>query len=141
MKGDAGRGRDLFFKSAGLQCVNCHRVGGDGKTLGPDLSTIGKKYGRAQILENILDPSKNVDPAYVTYLVETTRGQAHTGLLVKKTADYVLLKVVGDTEIRIPAKEIQLLVPQKKSLMPELLLRDLTLQQAADLLDFLAELK
>jgi putative heme-binding domain-containing protein len=141
MKGDAGRGRELFFKSAGLQCVNCHRIAGEGKTLGPDLTTIGKKYGRAQILESILEPSKNVEPAYVTYLVETTGGQIHTGLLIQKSADHVLLKAVGDKEIRIPAREVQMLVPQKNSLMPELLLRDLTLQQAADLVDFLAGLK
>src|SRR5437879_10458308 len=43
LKGDAGRGRALFFKSAGLQCINCHRVNGTGSTLGPDLSQIGKK--------------------------------------------------------------------------------------------------
>jgi putative heme-binding domain-containing protein len=141
VKGDAGRGRELFFKSAGLQCMNCHRVGGEGKTLGPDLSAIGKKYGRAQILENILDPSKSIDPAYITHMVETKNGQIHTGVLVHKTADHVLLKIVGDQEIRIPAKDIELITSQKKSLMPELLLRDLTLQQAADLVDFLATLK
>jgi putative heme-binding domain-containing protein len=141
IKGNAARGRELFLQSAGLQCINCHRIGGAGKTLGPDLSAIGKKYGRAQILESILDPSKNVDPAYVTYLLETTDGQIHTGLLIRKAADHVLLKTVDDKEIRIPAKQVQLLVPQKKSLMPELLLRDLTPQQAADLVEFLAEQK
>ena len=141
LKGDASRGRDLFFKSAGLQCANCHRVAGQGNTLGPDLTSIGKKYGRAQILESILEPSKSIEPAYLTYLLETKDGQIHTGLLAQKTPDMVLLKLVGDKEVRIPAKEVQMLVPQKNSLMPELLLRDLTVQQAADLVDFLAGLK
>jgi putative heme-binding domain-containing protein len=141
LKGDASRGRDLFFKSAGLQCANCHRIAGQGNTLGPDLTSIGKKYGRAQILESILEPSKSIEPAYVTYLLETKDGQIHTGLLAQKTADSVLLKLVGDKEVRIPAKEVQMLVPQKNSLMPELLLRDLTVQQAADLVDFLAGLR
>jgi hypothetical protein len=33
------------------------------------------------------------------------------------------------------------MAPQSKSLMPELLLRDLTAEQAADLVEFLASLK
>jgi putative heme-binding domain-containing protein len=141
LKGDAARGKELFFKTAGTQCINCHRIAGTGSTLGPDLSDIGKKYSRAQILESILEPSKNIDPKYVTYLAETKDGQVHTGLLAKKGDDEVVLKNVGDKEIRIPANKLATLVPQRTSLMPELLLRDLTAEQVADLLAFLAGLK
>jgi putative heme-binding domain-containing protein len=141
LKGDAAKGKELFFKSAGLQCVNCHRINGTGSTLGPDLSQIAKKYSRAQILESILEPSKTIDPQYVTYLVETADGQVHTGLLASKTASEVVLKMVGDKEVRIPTIKVERLVPQQKSLMPELLLRDATAEQAADLLEFLASLK
>ncbi len=140
-KGSAERGRELFFKSAGLQCASCHRVAGTGSTLGPDLSDVGKKYTRAKILESILEPSKFIDPKYVTYLVETTDGQVLTGLLAEKTDRIVVLKMAGDKEIRLEAKRVSAVLPQQKSLMPELLLRDLTLEQAADLLEYLAELK
>ncbi len=140
-KGNAERGRELFFKSAGLQCANCHRIAGTGSTLGPDLSDIGKKYTRAQILESILDPSKFIDPKYVTYLVETNDGKVYSGLLGAKTDKEVVLKMAGDKEVRLPANTVSALVPQQKSLMPELLLRDVTLEQAADLLEFLAGLK
>jgi putative heme-binding domain-containing protein len=139
-KGDAQRGRRLFFQSAGLQCINCHRVAGTGSTLGPDLSQIGKKYTRAQILESILEPSKSIDPKYVTYLVETTDGKVHTGLLAAKTEREVVLRTVEDKEVRIPARKLATLAPQQKSLMPDLLLRDLTPEQAADLVEFLASL-
>jgi putative heme-binding domain-containing protein len=141
LKGDVARGKELFFKSTGLQCTNCHRVAGTGSTLGPDLSQIGKKYTRGQILENILEPSKSIEPQYVTYLVETTDGQVHTGILSSKSDKEVVLKDVKDKEIRIPAAKVQTLVPQQKSLMPEQLLRDLTAAQAADLLAFLESLK
>lgn len=137
-KGDAARGKELFFKAPGLQCSTCHRVGSVGSTLGPDLSQIGKKYSRAQILENILEPSKSIDPKYVVYLAETTDGQVHTGLLGDKNAQEVVLKMAADKEVHLPANKVQTLVPQKNSLMPEQLLRDLTLEQAADLLEFLA---
>src|SRR5262249_19586231 len=43
LPGDAARGRDLFFNSAGLQCKNCHKIGDQGQALGPELSQIGKK--------------------------------------------------------------------------------------------------
>ena len=139
--GNAERGKEIFFKSAGLQCSNCHRIAGVGSTLGPDLSEIGKKYSRAQILESILEPSKSIEPKYLTYLVETTDGKVQTGLLVSRNEREVVLRVVGDKEVRIPAKKVATLVPTQKSLMPDLLLRDLTAEQAADLLEFLASLK
>jgi putative heme-binding domain-containing protein len=141
LKGDPARGKELFFKNTGLQCINCHRIGGTGSTLGPDLSQIGKKYTRALILENILEPSKSIDPQYVTYVLETTDGVLHTGLLASKTDKEVVLKDAKDTEIRVPANKVAALLPQQKSLMPEQLLRDLTAEQAADLLAYLESLK
>src|SRR5207245_2916429 len=90
--GQIERGRRLFFETSGVQCKTCHRIGGKGTEVGPDLDGIGKKYARAQILENILDPSKQIDPKYVTYLVETKRGQIFTGLLVSKDVGKVVLK-------------------------------------------------
>ena len=141
LKGDAGRGKDLFFKAGGLQCSNCHRIAGTGGALGPDLSQIGKKYTRAQILENILEPSKSIDPQYVTYLAETDDGKVYSGILAAKTEREVVLRQAGDKEVRLPAAKVESLAPTKTSLMPEQLLRDLTAEQAADLLEFLASQK
>ena len=60
---------------------------------------------------------------------------------MKKTASEVVLKDNQNKLIRIPANQIEQLVPQRKSLMPELLLRDMTAQQVADLLAYLSSLK
>jgi putative heme-binding domain-containing protein len=139
-KGDAARGRELFFKSASL-CVNCHKVGGTGGAVGPDLSQIGKKYNRAQLLESILEPSKVIDPPYVAYLVETTDGKVLTGVVASKTPTEIVLRDAEAKEIRVPAAKVAKMEAQKKSLMPDQLLRDLTAEQAADLLEFLASLK
>jgi putative heme-binding domain-containing protein len=141
LRGDTARGRELFFKASASQCVNCHRVNGNGSDLGPDLSQIGKKYTRAQILESILEPSKTIDSQYATYVVETDNGQLHTGLLVAKTANEVVLRDATGKEIRIRSKHVASMTQQKTSLMPEQLLRDLTAEQAADLIDFLYSLK
>ena len=141
LTGDASRGKQVFFATAGVQCKNCHRIGQEGKELGPELTSIGKKYNRAQLLESMLEPSKRIDPKFVTYLAETEAGQVMTGLLVKKDANEVVLKDAQNKLLRIPANEIEQIVPQRQSLMPELLLRDMTAQQVADLLVYLRSLK
>ncbi len=141
LTGDATRGKALFFKANAVQCRNCHIIKGEGRELGPELTHVAKDKDKAKILENILTPSKEIHKDYVNYLAETKRGKVHTGLLVEKTDDEIVLKDNQHQLIRIPHNEIEILEPQDKSLMPDLLLRDMTAEQAADLLQFLSELK
>ncbi len=56
LKGDTTRGRALFLAEV-TQCSRCHRVQGQGREFGPDLSQIGRKYSRAQLLDQVLNPS------------------------------------------------------------------------------------
>jgi len=140
-KGNAERGKAVFFRTQGVSCKNCHKIQGKGKEVGPDLSHIGKKYNRKQLLESILEPSKKIDRKYLVYLVQTSQGKVHTGLLAKKDAEAVVLKDKDGKSIRIPAGQVELMVPQNKSLMPELLLREMTARQVADLLEYLHSLK
>ena len=141
LSGDPVRGRVVFFETTGVSCKNCHRIQKDGKQIGPELTTIGKKQTRAQLLESILEPSKRIDPKFVTYLAETTDGRLLTGLLVQKDDNEVVLKDAQDKVRRIPKTKIEQLVPQRLSLMPDLLVRDMTAQQVADLLAYLGSLK
>jgi len=141
LAGDAARGRQVFFETSGVVCKNCHRIRQDGKEVGPELTTIGKKLTRAQLLESILEPSKLVDPKYVTYLVETNDGRLMTGLLLSQDEQEVVLKDAQDQITRFAKQQIEQLVPQQQSLMPELLLRDMTAEQVADLLAYLSSLK
>jgi putative heme-binding domain-containing protein len=141
LPGDVERGRKLFFEVQGVQCKNCHRIGGKGQEVGPDLDTIGKKYDRAAILDNILFPSKQIEEKYLTWRLETKRGQFYSGLLVSKDATTVVLKDANAKQIAVKMDDVESLVTEQKSLMPELLLRDLTAEQVADLTAFLSSLK
>ena len=141
LSGDSERGRRVFFENAAVACKNCHRIQKEGKEVGPELTTIGKKLTRAQLLESMLEPSKLIEPKYVTYLAELDDGRLLTGLLVSKDENEVVLKDAQDKLLRIPPKQIEQLVPQRQSLMPDLLLRDMTAQQVADLLAYLSSLK
>jgi putative heme-binding domain-containing protein len=141
LPGDPARGKQVFFETAGVSCKNCHRIAKEGKEVGPELTTIAKKYDRAQLLESLLEPSKRIDPQFVTYLAETKEGRQSLGLLVKKDAREIVLRDAQDQLIRIPVEQIEQFAPQQQSLMPDLLLRDLTAQQVADLLAYLHTLK
>jgi putative heme-binding domain-containing protein len=141
LSGEAARGERLFLEAAGVQCRNCHRIGDKGSEVGPDLSRIGGKLDRAALLESILEPSKSIEAKYLTYLLQTTGGSTHVGLLAEKGAKEVTLKEAQDRIVRVPAGEVELLVPQPQSLMPELLLRDMTAQEVADLVAYLHSLR
>jgi len=141
MNGDAERGKAVFFETSGVQCKSCHKIGGIGTEIGPDLSQIGKKYDRAKILENILEPSKEIDPKYRVHLVQTADGQVHSGLLIKSETPEVVLKDAKGQLISIPSADVEQLAPQQQSMMPDLLLRDMTAVQVADLIAYLSGLK
>jgi uncharacterized repeat protein (TIGR03806 family) len=141
LKGDAARGRQVFEAESVVNCKSCHKLGGVGVELGPDLSAIGAKYPRAELLGHILEPSRTVDPKFTVYHVATQSGLVHTGLLVERTETEIVLRDARNELIRVPASDLEALTPQKQSLMPDLLLRSLTAQQAADLLEYLASQK
>ena len=114
---------------------------GKGGQVGPALTQVAARLSKAQILESILEPSKVIDPKYLTYVAETSAGKLHIGLLALKNDKEVVLRQVCNKDLRLPAREVVALQPQKTSLMPDNLLRDATAQQAADLLTFLQSLK
>ncbi len=139
-KGDADRGKELYW-SQRVQCQTCHRIDGKGTELGPDLSAIGKARTREELLESLLEPSRRIDPPYQPYLVRTLDGRSFVGLLVKRDAKEVVLKDGQNKEARVAAGDVESLQPARDSLMPTGVLADLTAQQAADLLEYLATRK
>src|SRR5256714_8438930 len=141
LKGDTARGEKVFFVEGGVQGFQCHRVPDRGRDFGPDLSRIGQKYTRDQLLDSILNPSKTIDPAFATYQVETKNDLSYSGLLVRKSADEVVLKDANLNEVHVKASEMKTLETSKVSAMPEGLLQSLTAQEAADLVEFLSSLR
>jgi putative heme-binding domain-containing protein len=136
LRGDAARGRTVFLKEE-VQCTRCHRLQGEGREFGPDLSQIGKKYSRGQVLDQILNPSKTIDPAFVSYQVEAKNG-SYNGLILKRTAEELLLKDSDLNVHRFPTGEVKSVQAQQLSAMPEGLLQSMTAQDAADLIEYLS---
>lgn len=141
LPGDPVRGDAIFHQNSAAQCMTCHSVHGQGGTIGPGLSTIGAKFDRPQLLEAILQPSKAIAPEYVTYTVETQDGRVFGGLLINKSANAITLKDTQGRTSQIPTSNVASLTAQPLSMMPELVLRDISVQDAADLLAYLTTLR
>jgi putative membrane-bound dehydrogenase-like protein len=132
LRGDPSSGARIFE----ARCAACHRVGGLGVALGPDLAST-RANSPEQVLTSILDPNRDVPPAHTAYTAETRDGEAYTGLLLADTAGGIVLHQGGGVETRIRRADLLSLKSQGKSLMPDGLEAGLSAQSMADLLAFL----
>ena len=141
LNGNVKRGRDLFLNATGVQCRNCHQVGEQGRNVGPRLDGVGKRLSRRKLIESILNPSAVVDEKFRSWLAQTADGRVITGLLIERTDRAIVLRGADGKDVRVPTADVEQLVPAQKSLMPDLLARDLTAKELADLLSFLQSLE
>jgi putative membrane-bound dehydrogenase-like protein len=138
---DPEAGRRLFYHANGPGCSKCHAVNGRGGRVGPDLSRIVETMNRVQLIQSILEPSSEIAPQFVPWAFETIDGKVHTGLIVHENEGKT---IIGDAEGKITELktiDIVLRVPQTKSVMPEKLTDQMTLQEIRDLLAFLESLR
>jgi putative heme-binding domain-containing protein len=134
--GKADEGRKVFDTAGG--CGACHSLGGTKKTLGPDLSGIGAKYGKQAMLDNIVNPNDAIGPEYVMTVLTLKDGSKWRGLVTEEGTDRVVVQTAPDESRRLRPSDIASREELRLSLMPEGLLDGLSLQQIADLLEFLA---
>src|SRR5207253_8504038 len=114
-KGDAVSGRLVFEKA---QCLKCHKYGKDGEGIGPDLTTVAKRFKRADILESILYPSKVISDRYRSVTITTTKGQQLTGLAAVQ-GDSVTVLLSDTNKVTLRRDEVDTQVASLVSVMPE----------------------
>jgi putative heme-binding domain-containing protein len=131
-KGDPLAGARLFAGN----CLACHQTQGQGHRVGPDLAGIGNRPTEA-LIEDLLDPSKEVAPDFRDFILVTRDGRQLSGLLAAETASSVTLRRAEGVEDTVLRTEIEDLRTTGKSLMPEGLEQVLRPQDVADLLAFL----
>ena len=86
-------------------CANCHRIGSDGAKFGPQLDGIGQR-GLERLLEDILDPNRNIDAAFRATTISTNQGQVITGLKLREEGAAVILADAQGKEVRINNADI-----------------------------------
>jgi|694.fasta_scaffold39662_3 putative membrane-bound dehydrogenase-like protein len=139
--GDAAAGWRLFFAGRRARCSECHSLGGRGGTIGPELSGIVARVGRARVLESLLQPDKEIGPAFQAYSVGLADGRAVTGLSLGLTdGDRRERFVAADgRETVVDVASIESRVPLAASIMPAGLEQGLSDDDLRDLLTLLAE--
>src|ERR1043166_3603197 len=127
------RGKAIYAE----RCAPCHREGRDGHAVGPDLVTV-KTSGKEKILLSIVDPNREVQPANLSYLIETREDESLIGIIANETPGSVTLREGYGKETVVPRSGIRGMRSLGQSLMPEGLEAGLSAQAMADLLECVA---
>jgi len=139
--GDAARGKALFSDPKGVACIKCHKLGGEGGEVGPDLTGVGLKYAKDHFIESLLYPSAKILDGYKQTMVLTKSGVVVAGRFMGETPDELLLLDAEGKRHAIKKPEIEQRKESDISLMPEGLNTGLSLQDFADIIAFLEALK
>ena len=108
------RGEKIFT----LNCRPCHQVDGVGNVVGPQLDGVGGR-GLERLLEDVLDPNRNVDPAFHSTIVTLREGDVVTGLFRREEGEEIVLADGTGKEVSLPKKDVIERRASDTSLMPE----------------------
>lgn len=139
-QGDAGAGKALFLDRQ-KACSLCHTTDGKGGKAGPDLFAVGDKYGRDDLIQQVLVPSASIAAGYSTTVIRTKSGDMFQGIIKESNAHEIALMGSDGKLLRIQTTDIDRQKTTDLSLMPEGLEGALTQQQFADLIAYLTSLK
>lgn len=80
--GDPARGREIVLGAG--ECLDCHRIGGQGSRLGPSLDRVGLDRRAVELERSLLEPDGEVQPAHRFVEVTPLRGAPVTGRLLNQ---------------------------------------------------------
>ena len=138
-RGDKTRGEQIFQMRG--TCAKCHKVQGMGKEVGPDLSEIGSKLSPQALYVSILDPSAGISHNYESYIVVTVEGTVLTGVKVSDSVNQITIKTAEAVERTFSKEDLEDVIKQPTSLMPEDLQKNLSADDLVDLVEYLKTLK
>ncbi len=139
-KGDAERGKNLFFKSAAA-CFACHAPPAGAIRLGPDLTKVQTKMKPEDLIDSVLRPSKLIDKSFAQVIVLTNQGKQYTGVRISENDDEIVLRNLAQpTPIVIKKEDVDEVFESRTSLMPANLTRQLkTRAEFDDLMKYVIE--
>jgi putative heme-binding domain-containing protein len=137
-KGDVRRGALVFGRSTSA-CLSCHKVAGQGGSVGPELTKVGLCLSPEDIVEAVLWPNRTVKPEYRAVAIVTSAGETVQGIVREETAAaLVLIDAAGKTRT-VAKKDIE----ERRdvgSLMPDGLTAAMSAEERRDLIRYLLEL-
>lgn len=137
-EGNAAAGERVFYHLRGPRCAVCHRLDGRGGQVGPDLSVIGLSNDRNKLIESILTPSKEIAPAFTTWILTMRDGKTLTGVIVSENFDSTITFADADGKRHILKRlDIDERRASPQSLMPDNLHLQMTRREFRDVLAYL----
>jgi putative heme-binding domain-containing protein len=118
-------------------CGNCHKLFGEGKEIGPDL-TGSNRRDRNYILENVLAPNAIIGNAYQMHALLMDDGRLVTGLVREETENAIRVVMTAGTEVTLDPAEVESRKLSEQSMMPMELLDNMHPADVVDLIAYLA---
>jgi putative heme-binding domain-containing protein len=128
---DARKGRQVFMAT----CSVCHRLYGEGASIGPDLTGAGRD-SIDYLIENIVDPSAIVAADYRLAVISLKDGRVLTGLLSARSERTITVQTMTE-RLTLERTDLSSIEESATSLMPEGLFQALGETQVRDLLAYL----
>ena len=125
---------------ASTLCLNCHKIKGDGGNIGPDLTGAGQRYSLADLMENIIEPSKVISDQYGTEQLELKDGGTVVGRVIVEENDklFVMTSALApDAQTTLDAAQIKSRAPFNVSMMPAGLINSLNKDELLDLIAYI----
>ncbi len=129
---DAGHGIQVFQQN----CITCHRIKNNGGNIGPNLDGVGSR-GVHRLIEDILDPSRNVDPAFRQTILETNDGRTLAGVGLHEDGKLLVLSDATGKEISVEKEQVKSKTVSLISLMPPNFEQTLSQNDLNDLIAYL----
>jgi putative membrane-bound dehydrogenase-like protein len=128
---DRSGGRVIFDQT----CASCHRLFGAGGNIGPDI-TGSQRTNLDYLLQTLVDPSSAVPRDYQMHVITTSTGRVITGLLSSETESAVTIQTINE-KIVVPESEVEARTISPLSIMPEGMLRNLSIRQVRELFAYI----
>ncbi len=132
--GESRRGALVFEKA---QCIKCHRCGGKGEGIGPDLSNVMRRFQTKEVVQSVLYPSQVISDQYASKTIITDDGRSFTGIVGAAGSDSVVVLQSNGEKVTLEKDTIDEVAPSSMSAMPDKLFENLSLDEIADLFAFL----
>jgi putative heme-binding domain-containing protein len=130
--GDASRGKQIFSTA----CATCHKLHGEGQTIGPDLTGY-ERDNLDFLLLSIVDPNAGIREEYTNFELQTTDDLLLTGYVVERGAQAVTIEDAQQGRVTVPQNRIKTLQASALSRMPEGLLDALSEEEIRDLFAYI----
>ena len=131
------RGRKMFAAGG---CFACHRFANEGGMTGPDLTGAGGRYSPHDLLEQIIDPSKEINEQFVPVIVKMKNGDIVTGVVVNMNGERVSVNTDmfdPNQRVNVNRPQVESIEPSKVSPMPPGLLNLMQKDEVMDLLAYI----